>query len=148
MATVSWASLRWRGECISTSVPSVSALHLNLCANKIYSQQSLSLPFAHRLLPVHENFLLKFEVSFVYTDRCGRFRLKPRSREVENSDCVVHCYWIHYARIIGHQSTAWTYGHWHKCIFPLTLSPSGFRYYSLTFPLKHYRLLLRASTSH
>lgn len=66
MATVSWASPRWRGECISTSVPSVLALHLNLCANKIYSQQSLSLPFARRLLPVHENFLLKFEVSFLY----------------------------------------------------------------------------------
>lgn len=49
---------------------------------------------------------------------CGSFR--------RNSDSVVQCYWIHFARIIGHQITAWTYGIWHKCIFPLTLNPSGF----------------------
>lgn len=60
MAMVSLASPRWRGEC----VPSFVCLYVQFVKALLKDADEMKpfLLFDRRLLPVRENFLLKFEV--------------------------------------------------------------------------------------
>lgn len=97
MATVSSASLRWRGESASV------LFFLIFCFVPVYIQKLLFnladvtesfLSFYRRLLPVHENFLLKFEVRFEF-DWFSRTNLNCSLVTVAyTQNSIVQHYWI------------------------------------------------------
>lgn len=104
MATGSSACRRWRGELVFSFVCLGERL-----SPSMLTRRSLFLLFDRRLLPVHENFLLKFEV------RLLRLIFSIKTFRLQSCSGDVQLYWIDYKRIICHQSGACTYGRQHKC---------------------------------